>query len=42
MPSFLQFKLINSAYTIVTNALLNKGGHFSAMEGGMGGLAGAF
>ena len=23
-----------------TNALLNKAGHFSAMEGGMGGLAG--
>eukprot|EP01050_Picozoa_sp_SAG11_P011145 SAG11_NODE_1160_length_5647_cov_8.048125_3_plen_226_part_00 len=40
MPKFLQFKLINSAYTMVTNALLNKGGYFSAMEGGMGGLAG--
>eukprot|EP01052_Picozoa_sp_SAG31_P006515 SAG31_NODE_300_length_18109_cov_47.887285_20_plen_582_part_00 len=40
MPGFLQFKLINSAYTMYTNALLNKAGHFSAMEGGMGGLAG--
>ena len=40
MPSFLQFKLINSAYTMYTNALLNQAGHFSAMEGGMGGLAG--
>jgi hypothetical protein len=28
MPTFLQFKLINSAYTMYTNALLNKGGHF--------------
>ena len=40
MPGFLQFKLINSGYTMYTNALLNKAGHFSAMEGGMGGLAG--
>ena len=40
MPAFLQFKLINSAYTMYTNALLNQAGHFSAMEGGMGGLAG--
>ena len=40
MPTFLKFKLINSAYTMFTNTLLNKAGHFSAMEGGMGGLAG--
>ena len=40
MPTFLQFKLINSAYTMYTNSLLNQAGHFSAMEGGMGGLAG--
>ena len=33
-------KVINSAYTLYTNALLNKAGHFTAMEGGMGGLAG--
>jgi uncharacterized protein (DUF608 family) len=40
MPNWLSFKVINSAYTMYTNALLNKAGHFSVMEGGMGGLAG--
>jgi uncharacterized protein (DUF608 family) len=33
MPTFLQFKLINSTYTMYTNALLNKAGQFSTMEG---------
>jgi uncharacterized protein (DUF608 family) len=40
MPAWLQFKVINSAYTMLTNTLLNKAGFFSAMEGGMGGVGG--
>lgn len=39
-PAWLQFKIINSAYTMFTNTILNAAGHFSVMEGGMGGLAG--
>jgi non-lysosomal glucosylceramidase len=40
LPSWLAFKVANSAYTLFTNAILNKEGRFSMMEGGMGGLAG--
>ncbi|WP_158883765.1 GH116 family glycosyl-hydrolase [Rhodanobacter sp. L36] len=40
LPEWLQFKLINSGYTMYTNTMLNKHGDFSVMEGGMGGLAG--
>ncbi|WP_446744673.1 GH116 family glycosyl-hydrolase [Silvibacterium acidisoli] len=40
LPGWLQFKLINSAYTMYTNTMLNKSGDFSVIEGGMGGLAG--
>jgi non-lysosomal glucosylceramidase len=40
LPPWLSFKVINSAYTLFTNAILNKEGRFSMMEGGMGGLAG--
>lgn len=40
LPNWLQFKLINSAYTLYTNTILNKAGDFTVMEGGMGGLAG--
>jgi len=40
LPDWLKFKLINSAYTMYTNTMLNKSGDFSAMEGGMGGLSG--
>jgi non-lysosomal glucosylceramidase len=40
MPDWLKFKLINSAYTLYTNTILNKAGSFSIMEGGMGGLSG--
>ncbi len=40
LPDWLKFKLINSAYTLYTNAILNKAGSFSVMEGGMGGLSG--
>ena len=40
MPQWLQFKIINSAYTMMTTTLLNKGGFFSVMEGGMSGQAG--
>jgi uncharacterized protein (DUF608 family) len=40
MPQWLQFKIINSAYTLMTNTLLNKAGFFSVMEGGMSGQAG--
>jgi uncharacterized protein (DUF608 family) len=40
LPDWLKFKLINSAYTMYTNTILNKSGDFSAMEGGMGGLSG--
>ena len=39
LPDWLQFKLINSAYTLYTNTILNRDGDFSVMEGGMGGLA---
>lgn len=40
LPDWLQFKLINSAYTLYTQTILNKAGNFNVMEGGMGGLAG--
>lgn len=40
LPRWLQFKIINSAYTMYTNTILNKAGEFTVMEGGMGGLAG--
>lgn len=40
LPDWLKFKIINSAYTIYTNTMLNSHGDFSVMEGGMGGLAG--
>jgi non-lysosomal glucosylceramidase len=40
LPDWLKFKLINSAYTLYTNTILNKAGEFTVMEGGMGGLAG--
>jgi len=39
-PDWLKFKVINCAYTMYTNTVLNKGGDFTAMEGGMGGLTG--
>ncbi len=40
LPEWLKFKLINSAYTLYTNTILNRAGEFTVMEGGMGGLAG--
>jgi len=40
LPDWLKFKLINSAYTLYTNTILNRAGNFTVMEGGMGGLAG--
>jgi non-lysosomal glucosylceramidase len=40
LPPWSQFKIINSAYTMYTNTILNKAGAFTVMEGGMGGLAG--
>ena len=40
LPPWLSFKVINSAYTLYTNAILNRGLRFSMMEGGMGGLSG--
>jgi hypothetical protein len=40
LPDWLKFKLINSGYTLYTNAILNKAGSFSMMEGGMNGLSG--
>lgn len=40
LPPWLSFKIINSAYTMYTNAILTIDGRFSMMEGGMGGLAG--
>lgn len=40
LPEWLQFKIVNSAYTLYTNTILNKAGAFTVMEGGMGGLAG--
>ena len=39
-PDWLKFKLINSAYTMYTNTILNRQGDFAVMEGGMGGLTG--
>ena len=39
-PDWLKFKIINSAYTIYANSILNKAGEYTMMEGGMGGLAG--
>lgn len=40
LPDFLKFKIINSAYTIYTNSVLNKNAEYSILEGGMGGLGG--
>ncbi len=40
MPDWYKFKLINSAYVIYTNMILNKKGDMTVNEGGMGGLAG--
>jgi len=40
IPGWLASKVINSAYTLYTQAILTKGGQFSMMEGGMGGLSG--
>lgn len=40
LPDWLKFKLINSAYPIYTNTILNKAGEFTVLEGAMGGLAG--
>lgn len=39
-PDWYKFKLINSAYVIYTNMILNKKGDVTVNEGGMGGLAG--
>ncbi len=39
-PDWYKFKLINSAYVIYTNMILNKKGDVTINEGGMGGLAG--
>ena len=40
LPPWLAFKVANSASTLYTNAVANKEGRFSMMEGGMGGLSG--
>jgi len=40
MPDWYKFKLINSAYVIYTNMILNKKGDMTVNEGAMGGLAG--
>ncbi|MDO8586359.1 MAG: GH116 family glycosyl-hydrolase [Armatimonadota bacterium] len=40
LPDWLKFKIINSAYTMYTNTMLNKAGDFTVLEGGMLGLAG--
>lgn len=40
LPPWLAWKIINSAYTLYTNAILTRGLRFSMMEGGMGGLSG--
>ena len=40
MEPWLKFKQINSGYVLYTNSILNKGGCFSSMEGGMMGLTG--
>lgn len=39
-PDWYKYKLINSAYVIYTNMILNKKGDVTVNEGGMGGLAG--
>lgn len=39
-PDWYKFKLINSAYVIYTNMVLNKKGDVYVNEGGMGGLGG--
>ena len=39
-PDWYKYKLINSAYVIYTNMILNKKGDVTINEGGMGGLAG--
>ena len=40
LPDWLKFKLINSAYTLYPQTILNKDGAFTVMEGEMGGLTG--
>lgn len=40
MDNWLKFKQINSGYVLYTNSILNKGGCFTSMEGGMMGLTG--
>lgn len=40
LPDWYKYKLINSAYVIYTNMILNKKGDVTVNEGGMGGLAG--
>lgn len=40
MPEWLQFKQINSGYTLYTCGVLNKRGNFSTLEGEMGGYGG--
>lgn len=40
MPDWWKFKVINSAYVIYTNMILNRKGDVTVNEGGMGGLAG--
>ncbi len=40
LPDWYKFKVINSAYVIYTNMILNKKGDVTVNEGGMGGLAG--
>ncbi|MBQ6819378.1 MAG: carbohydrate-binding protein [Clostridia bacterium] len=40
MPEWLQFKQINSGYTLYSCGVLNKRGNFSTLEGEMGGYGG--
>ena len=40
MPKWLQFKQINSGYTLYSCGVLNKRGNFSTLEGEMGGYGG--
>ncbi len=40
MPKWLQFKIINSGYTLYACGVLNKRGNFSTLEGEMGGYGG--
>jgi len=40
LPDWYKYKLINSAYVIYTNMILNKKGDMTVNEGGMGGLSG--